>query len=162
MIMLSTYAPPQANTKQQRYNVLLQQIRDIVYNENDLVANLGNIAAILHQGMNFSWTGFYFVKDGGLLLGPFQGPAARTRIQKEEGICGTAFAKECTVMVEDVEEYVGHISLSEYDKSEIAVPAYSKGEVSLILNINSHYLHNFTELDKRNLQQVMHLIEEVL
>ncbi|MGD1894082.1 MAG: GAF domain-containing protein [Cyclobacteriaceae bacterium] len=160
--MLNTYAIPQADTKQQRYNVLLRQIRDIIYNENDLIANLGNIAAILHQGMNFSWTGFYFVEGEELILGPFQGPAARTRIGKEEGVCGTAFSKECTVMVQDVEEYVGHISLNDYDKSEIAIPAYRKGEVSLVLNINSHQLHNFTDLDKRNLQQVMHLIEEVL
>ncbi len=162
MVMLNTYAIPQADTKQQRYNVLLRQIRDIIYNENDLIANLGNIAAILHQGMNFSWTGFYFVEGEELILGPFQGPAARTRIGKEEGVCGTAFSKECTVMVQDVEEYVGHISLNDYDKSEIAIPAYRKGEVSLVLNINSHQLHNFTDLDKRNLQQVMHLIEEVL
>jgi len=162
MVMLNTYAIPQADTKQQRYNVLLRQIRDIIYNENDLIANLGNIAAILHQGMNFSWTGFYFVEGEELILGPFQGPAAKTRIGKEEGVCGTAFSKECTVMVQDVEEYVGHISLNDYDKSEIAIPAYSKGEVSLVLNINSHQLHNFTDLDKRSLQQVMHLIEEVL
>lgn len=162
MVMLNTHIIPQADTKQQRYNVLLQQIRDIIYNENDIIANLGNVAAILHQGMNFSWTGFYFVEGEELILGPFQGPAARTRIGKEEGVCGTAFSKECTVMVQDVEEYIGHISLNDYDKSEIAIPAYRKGEVSLVLNINSHQLHNFTDLDKRNLQQVMHLIEEVL
>ncbi|MEM8968318.1 MAG: GAF domain-containing protein [Bacteroidota bacterium] len=162
MVMLNTFAPPQADTKQQQYNVLLQQIRDIVYNEEDLVANLSNIAAILHQGMNFSWTGFYFAKEDELLLGPFQGPAAKTRIQKDEGVCGTAFTQECTVMVEDVEEYAGYISLNDYDKSEIAVPAYQRGEVALILNINSHHFHNFIEVDKRNLQQVMHLIEEVL
>ncbi len=162
MVMLNTFAPPQADTKQQQYNVLLQQIRDIVYNEEDLVANLSNIAAILHQGMSFSWTGFYFAKEDELLLGPFQGPAAKTRIQKDEGVCGTAFTQECTVMVEDVEEYAGYISLNDYDKSEIAIPAYQRGEVMLILNINSHHFHNFTEVDKRNLQQVMHLIEEVL
>ena len=162
MVMLKTYITPQGDSKQQQYNVLLRQIRDIIYNENDLIANLGNIAAILHQGMNFSWTGFYFVEGEELVLGPFQGPAAKTRIIKDEGVCGAAFAKECTVMVEDVEQYSGHIPVSDFDKSEIAIPAYCKGDVSLILNINSHHLRNFTELDKRNLQQVMHLIEEVL
>lgn len=160
--MLKTCITPQGDSKQQRYNVLLQQIRDIIYNENDIIANLGNIAAILHQGMNFSWTGFYFVEDEELVLGPFQGPAAKTRICKDDGVCGTAFSRECTVMVEDVEQYIGHVPVSDFDKSEIAVPAYNKGEVAVILNVNSHFLRNFTEVDKRNLQQVMHLIEEVL
>ena len=163
MVMLDNFVIPQdTDTKQQKYNTLLRQIRDVVYNEEDLVANLANVAAILHHGMGFSWTGFYHARGGELVLGPFQGPAAISRIAMEQGVCGEAYTKECTLVVDDVEQFAGHVPVTDEDRSEIVVPAYRKGEIALLLNINSNQLRNFTEVDKRNLEQVMHLLEEIL
>lgn len=112
--------------------------------------------------MKFSWTGFYFANREELVLGPFQGVAARMHILKGEGICGVAYVKECTIVVDDVEQFSGYIPCSEYDRSEIVLPAFNKGNVALVLNINSNKLRNFTEVDQKHLQQIMHLIEEVL
>ena len=163
MVMLDSFVIPQdTDSKQQKYSALLRQIRDVVYNEEDLIANLANVAAILHYGMGFSWTGFYHACRGELVLGPFQGPAAISRIAMEQGVCGMAYTKECTLVVDDVEQFAGHVPVTDEDKSEIVVPAYRKGEIALLLNINSNQLRNFTETDKRNLEQVMHLLEEIL
>ena len=163
MVTLDSFVIPQdTDSKQQKYNTLLRQIRDVVYNEEDLVANLANVAAILHHGMGFSWTGFYHARDGELVLGPFQGVVAISRIAMEQGVCGMAYTKECTLIVDDVEQFAGHVPVTDEDKSEIVVPAYRKGEIALLLNINSRELRNFTEIDKRNLEQVMHLLEEIL
>lgn len=163
MVTLDSFVIPQdTDSKQQKYNTLLRQIRDVVYNEEDLVANLANVAAILHHGMGFSWTGFYYAREGELVLGPFQGMAAISRIAMEQGVCGMAYTKECTLVVDDVEQFAGHVPVTDEDKSEIVVPAYRKGEIALLLNINSRELRNFTEVDKRNLEQVMHLLEEIL
>lgn len=148
--------------KQQRYNILLKQIRNIVYNENNLVINLTNIAAILHHGMNFTWTGFYLVKGKDLVLGPFQGSAARRRISVNEGARSIAYSKECTVIIEDVEQLPKHLPSNEFDRSEIVLPAFKKGEIVLLLNIGSKQVRNFDETDQKNLQQVIHLIEEIL
>ena len=163
MVMLDSFVIPQdTDTKQQKYNTLLPQIRDIVYNEEDLIANLANVAAILHHGMGFSWTGFYHARHGELVLGPFQGAVAISRIAMGQGVCGEAYNKECTLIVDDVEQFAGHVPVTDKDKAEIVVPAYHKGEIALLLNINSNRLQNFTEVDKRNLEQIMHLLEEVL
>lgn len=163
MVMLDSFVIPQdTDSKQQKYSALLKQIRNIVYNEEDLTANLGNVAAILHYGMGFSWTGFYQAREDELVLGPFQGPAAVSRIKMGEGVCGEAYTQECILIVDDVEQFAGHVPVTSEDKSEIVVPAYRKGEIALLLNINSNQLRNFTEVDKRNLEQVMHLLEEVL
>lgn len=162
MVMLEKIAVPPSIGKQQRYNLLLTHVQKVIYGEEDLIANLGNVAAILHHGMNFSWTGFYFVKGDELVLGPFQGVAARMHIPKHEGVCGVAFAKECTLVIDDVEQFPGHIPCGEYDRSEIILPAFHKGEVALMLNINSNKFKNFTSTDQKNLQQVMHMIEEIL
>lgn len=165
MVMLDSgkFVIPQGiNTKQQKYSILLRQIRGVVYNEEDLVANLANVAAILHHGMGFSWTGFYHAREGELVLGPFQGPAAISRIAMGQGVCGEAYTKECTLVIDDVEQFVGHVPVTDKDKSEIVVPAYRKGNIALLLNVNSSRPRNFTETDKRNLEQVMHLLEEIL
>ena len=161
--MLDSFVIPQnTDSKQQKYNALLRQIRGVVYNEEDLTANLANIAAILHHGMGFSWTGFYYARSGELVLGPFQGRAAVSRIAMEQGVCGVAYTKECTMIVDDVEQFIGHVPVTDEDRSEMVVPAYRKGEIALLLNINSNQLRNFTEVDKKNLEQVMHLLEEIL
>ena len=163
MVTLDSFVIPQdSDSKQQKYNTLLKQIRNVVYNEEDLIANLANVAAILHHGMGFSWTGFYHVRDGGLVLGPFQGLAAISRIAMDQGVCGMAYTKECTLIVDDVEQFAGHVPVTDEDRSEIVVPAYHKGEIALLLNVNSKELRNFTEVDKRNLEQVTHLLEEIL
>ena len=163
MVMLDGFVVPQdTDSKQQKYNTLLKQVRDIVYNEEDLTANLANTAAVLHYGMGFSWTGFYRVENDELVLGPFQGPAAISRIKMDQGVCGRAYTRECTLIVDDVEQFAGHVPVTGEDKSEIVVPAYRKGEIALLLNVNSKRLRNFTEVDRRNLEQVMHLLEEIL
>lgn len=161
--MLDSFVIPEdTDSKQQKYNTLLKQIRDVVYNEEDLIANLANVAAILHHGMGFSWTGFYHARDGELIVGPFQGFAAISRIGKDQGVCGMAYTRECTLIVDDVEQFAGHVPVTDEDKSEIVVPAYHKGEIALLLNVNSKELRGFNEVDKRNLEQVMHLLEEIL
>lgn len=162
MVMLEKLVVPKTTGKQQRYNLLLKYIRQLIYEEKNLIANLGNVAAILHHGMDFSWTGFYFVQNEELILGPFQGVPARMHIAKGEGICGVAYAKECTVVVDDVEQFPGYIPCGDFDKSEIVIPAFNKGNIALVLNINSDKFKNFTEVDQRHLQQVVHLIEEIL
>ena len=163
MVILDSFVVPQStDSKQQKYNSLLRQIRDVVYNEEDLVANLANVSAILHYGMRFSWTGFYHARNEELVLGPFQGPAAISRIAMGQGVCGVAYTKECTIIVDDVEQFAGHVPVTDEDKSEIVVPAYRKGEIALLLNVNSNQLRNFTDVDKKNLEQVMHLLEEIL
>ena len=163
MIMLDSFVVPlDTDSKQQKYSMLLRQIRNVAYNEEDLTANLANVAAILHHGMGFSWTGFYHVRNGELVLGPFQGLAAISRIAMEQGVCGMAYTKECTIIVDDVEQFAGHVPVTAEDRSEIVVPAYRKGEIALLLNVNSSQLRNFTDVDKRNLEQVMHLLEEII
>ncbi len=154
--------PLDINSKQQRYDILIKQIRDIVFNEEDLTANLANTAAVLHHGMGFSWTGFYHARQSSLVLGPFQGPAAISRISMDQGVCGRAYTSERTLMVDDVEQFAGHVPVTGEDKSEIVVPAYYRGEIALLLNVNSKEIRNFTDVDKRNLEQVMSLIEEIL
>lgn len=162
MVMLANLTIPLAASKQQRYDLLIKQLEELVCRENDLITNLSNIAAVLHHGMNFTWTGFYFAKAHHLILGPFQGVPARSRILKGEGVCGVAYAKECVTVVDDVEQFSGYIPCGAFDKSEIVLPAFHQGEVALMLNINSSKPKNFTDIDVKNLQQVMDLIEELL
>lgn len=162
MVMLENIVIPKTTGKSHRYNLLMSHIRKLIYGEENLIASLANVAAILHYGMRFSWTGFYFANGEELVLGPFQGVAARMHIPKGEGVCGVAYAKECTIVVDDVEQFSGYIPCGEHDRSEIVLPAFHQGDVALVLNINSDKLKNFTEVDQKHLQQVMHLIEEVL
>lgn len=154
---------PVMESKQQQYSVLLKKIREIVYNEDNLTVSLTSVAAILHHGMGFSWTAFYFVKGEEMVLGPFEGVAARMQVPKREGILGAVYAKESIMVVNGIEQFSAAISDGLYDQSgmpEIAVPAFNKGDITLMLNINSN--KNFTEVDQKYLQQVIHLIEEVL
>ena len=154
--------PTTVDGKQQRYNLLLDHIKQTVERSDPLISNLGNIAALLHHGMGFSWTGFYTIEEDALLLGPFQGPAAIVRIPRGVGVCGMAFNKECTVIVDDVEQFAGHVPVTNEDKSEMVVPAFLDGEIHLLLNVNSKKIRNFTEIDKLNLERVMHWVEKTL
>jgi L-methionine (R)-S-oxide reductase len=148
--------------KREKYESLLPQIEGLISYEDDLIANLSNIAAALKFGMNFFWVGFYIVKNDELVLGPFQGPIACTRIRKGKGVCGTAWEKNETVLVPNVDEFPGHIACSSDSKSEIVLTASKDGEVQLILDVDSDQLNDFDEVDREWLEKLMKLIEEKL
>ena len=140
----------------------MPQIKSLVEGENDVVANLANIAGALKQAMGFFWVGFYFVKNNQLVLGPFQGPIACTRIDIGKGVCGTAWKERKTILVPDVEKFPGHIACSSASKSEIVLPAFKDDEVTLVLDIDSDLISDFDETDQRQLEEVMRIIETFL
>lgn len=152
-----------STNKKEKYETLLPQIEALVESESDMVANLANIAAALRQGMNFFWVGFYLVKDNQLVLGPFQGPIACTRINFGKGVCGTSWKEKKTILVPDVEAFPGHIACSSASKSEIVLPAFNKsGEVALVLDVDSDLLSDFDSVDEAALTRVMRIIERFL
>lgn len=148
--------------KEARYNTLIPQIESLVADERDLIANLSNIAAALKQTMNFFWVGFYLVKDDQLVLGPFQGPIACTRIGFGKGVCGSSWKEKKTIVVPNVDEFPGHIACSSASKSEIVLPAYKAGEVFLILDVDSDRLNDFSATDEKALERVMRIVERLL
>jgi len=148
----------QGGTKQERYEALLPQIAAVVEGEPDLIANMANVAAMLHETFGFWWTGFYRVEGEELVLGPFQGPMACTRIQKGRGVCGTAWAKAETQVVPDVDKFPGHIACSSASRSEIVVPVFRKGHIIAVLDIDSAQLATFDETDRHYLEQVVKLL----
>ena len=135
-------------SKEDQYKNLLPQIKGLLEGESDLVANLGNIAAALKEQFNFFWVGFYLVKNDELVLGPFQGPVACTRIKKGRGVCGTSWEMAKTIIVPDVEKFPGHIACSILSKSEIVLPLFKEGEVVGVLDVDSSSLDSFDETDK--------------
>lgn len=145
--------------REERYDSLIPQIKAILEGEEDLVANLGNIAAALKEQFSWLWVGFYLVKKDQLVLGPFQGPVACTRIAKGRGVCGTAWHEAATVVVEDVERFPGHISCSSLSKSEIVVPVMVNGKVVAVLDADSEELAHFSDVDKINLEKIVALID---
>jgi GAF domain-containing protein len=145
-------------TKQERYEVLLPQIKAVVEGEPDLIANMANVAAMLHETFGFWWTGFYRVVDEELVLGPFQGPMACTRIKKGRGVCGTAWLKEETQVVPDVDKFPGHIVCSSASRSEIVVPVLHEGEDIAVLDIDSAQLATFDETDRQYLERIVKII----
>ena len=144
-------------TKQERYEALLPQIEAVVEDEPDLIANMANVAAMLHETFGFWWTGFYRVEGQELVLGPFQGPMACTRIKKGRGVCGTAWAEAQTQVVPDVDQFPGHIACSSASRSEIVVPIFKEGEVIAVLDIDSAQLGTFDQTDRRYLEQVVEM-----
>ncbi len=145
-------------TKQERYEALLPQIKAVVEDEPDLIANMANVAAMLHETFGFWWTGFYRVEGEELVLGPFQGPMACTRIKKGRGVCGTAWAEAQTQVVPDVDQFPGHIACSSASRSEIVVPIFKEGEVIAVLDIDSAQLGTFDQTDRRYLEQVVRML----
>ena len=145
-------------TKSEQYGMLIPQIKSLLEGETDLIANLGNIAAALKEQFGWLWVGFYWVKDGQLVLAPFQGPVACTRIHKGKGVCGAAWAKAETLIVPDVEAFPGHIACSSLSKSEIVVPIIRHGEVMGVLDVDSIEYGEFDEEDKYFLEQIVSLI----
>ena len=145
-------------TKQERYEALLPQIKAVVEDEPDLIANMANVAAMLHETFGFWWTGFYRVEGQELVLGPFQGPMACTRIKKGRGVCGTAWAEAQTQVVPDVDQFPGHIACSSASRSEIVVPVTMEGEIIGVLDIDSAELDTFDETDRRYLEQIVKML----
>ena len=140
--------------KEEQYRSLLPQIRELTRKEQDLIANLANIAAALKQTFGFFWVGFYLVKGDELVLGPFQGPVACTRIPFGKGVCGTAWKERRTIVVPDVEQFPGHIACNSVSKSEIVVPLFDNGEIIGVLDIDSDRLNEFDEIDARYLEEL--------
>lgn len=148
--------------KKERYHTLLPQIEGLIAGEADLIANLSNIAAALKQTMGFFWVGFYLVRENQLVLGPFQGPIACTRINFGKGVCGTSWKERRTILVPDVEQFPGHIACSSASKSEIVLPAFKNNEVALVLDVDSDRLNDFDVVDQEALEQLMRMIERLL
>lgn len=151
--------------KAEIYQSLVPQMKGLLDGETDLIANLGNVAAALKEQFGWLWVGFYLVKPDSknaeekeLVLGPFQGPVACTRIKKGRGVCGTAWAKAETLIVADVEKFPGHIACSSLSKSEIVLPMFNNGEVIGVLDVDSELLNHFDETDKKYLEEIISLI----
>ncbi|MHA6248716.1 GAF domain-containing protein [Pontibacter sp. CAU 1760] len=148
-----------ALSKEEKYKALLPQIEALVTGETDLIANISNLVAALRQGFGFFWVGVYFNKEGQLVLGPFQGPVACTRIPYHKGVCGACYTRQQTIIVPDVEAFPGHIACSSDSKSEIVVPVIKDSEVKLVLDVDSDQLNDFDEVDQKYLEQLMKLAE---
>lgn len=145
-------------SKKEKYETLLPQIKCVVEGEPDLIARMANVSSMLHHTFDFWWTGFYRVQNNELVLGPFQGPLACTRIGKGKGVCGICWQKAETLVVPDVDLFPGHIACSSASKSEIVVPLFSDGIVIAVLDIDSAELSTFDETDKEFLEQVAEII----
>lgn len=145
-------------TKQDQYESLFPQIQGLLEGENDLIANLANVSAALKEQFNWFWVGFYLVKNDELVLGPFQGPVACTRIRKGKGVCGKSWEGKQTLIVPDVEAFPGHIACSSLSKSEIVVPVIRNDEVVAVLDVDSEHLDLFDETDQHYLEKIITLI----
>lgn len=145
-------------SKKEQYETLLAQARSLMEGENDPIARMANLAAVIHTTFGFWWTGFYRVQDNVLILGPFQGPIACTRIPYGRGVCGTAWKEARTIVVPDVEEFPGHIACSPESHSEIVVPIIREGRVTAVLDIDSRDLNTFDDIDAHYLTLLADLL----
>ena len=147
--------------KAQKYQMLVSQIASLIEGEADQIAVMSNVVAAIHQEMKFWWTGFYRVVGDELLLGPFQGPVACMHIPFGRGVCGTAWQRQQTVVVPDVDQFPGHIACSSQSRSEIVVPVFSPdGKVTAVLDIDSEKLNTFDDVDRQYLEQICNLISK--
>lgn len=147
-----------SGTREEQYRVLLPQIQALLDGEKDIVANMANIAAALKEQFKWWWVGFYMVKGEELVLAPFQGPVACTRIKKGRGVCGSAWEQQKTLIVPDVEQFPGHIACSSWSKSEIVVPVTKNGIVVAVLDVDSEYLNHFDGTDQDYLEKIVDLL----
>ena len=145
-------------TKSDKYQELYKTIESVVSGESDQIANMANTAALLHEAFGFWWTGFYVIKDEQLVLGPFQGPVACTRIGFGKGVCGTSWERRETIVVPDVHQFPGHIACSSLSQSEIVVPMFHNGEIYAVLDIDSKDIATFDEVDKEWLEKIVTLL----
>lgn len=155
--------------KEQKYTTAYQQVKELIADETDTIANMANVAALLHETFGFWWTGFYRVDANQLVLGPFQGPLACTRIPFGRGVCGTAWQRQATVVVPDVEQFPGHIACSSESRSEIVVPMFATDitshektnrQVIAVLDIDSRELNTFDDTDRKWLEKITALMTE--
>lgn len=144
--------------KKTQYESLIPQIQGLLSGETNLIANLGNIAAALKEQFNWLWVGFYWIQEDELVLGPFQGPVACTRIKKGRGVCGRSWEKEAAIIVEDVEKFPGHIACSSSSKSEIVLPVFKEGKMVGVLDVDSSELAEFDVVDQVYLEKILALI----
>ena len=144
--------------KNEKYELLYKKIAAVVAAESDPIANMANVSSMLHHTFGFWWTGFYRVVGGELVLGPFQGPMACTRIAKGKGVCGTAWSEERTIVVEDVDKFPGHIACSSLSRSEIVVPIWHNDEIIGVLDIDSEHLATFDSTDQEWLERIVQLL----
>lgn len=148
-------------SKKERYKALIPQLKALIEGEDDVVANLSNIAAALRQTFGFFWVGFYLVKNDELVLGPFQGDIACTRIQKGKGVCGTAWANEASIIVPNVNQFQGHIACSSQSQSEIVVPIIKDGKVRSVIDVDSKELDDFDEIDQVYLEELAKILSDL-
>jgi L-methionine (R)-S-oxide reductase len=148
-----------AGTKEGQYLSLIPQIRSLLHGETDQIANLANICAALKEQFNWFWVGFYLVKGEELVLGPFQGPVACTRIKKGKGVCGTSWQNEETIIVADVDAFPGHIACAAASRSEIVLPLYDGKNIIGVLDVDSEHLAHFDETDGKYLNQIISLLD---
>ncbi len=144
--------------KAEKYSLLYKQIAALIEGESDTIANMANIAAMIHHTFSFWWTGFYRVCGEELILGPFQGPLACSRIAYGRGVCGTAWKQQQTQVVPDVELFPGHIACSSLSRSEIVIPVWSNGEIVAVLDIDSEHLATFDTTDQEWLEKIVQLL----
>ncbi len=146
-------------SKEEKYSSLMPQLRSLIEDESDLIANLANVTAVLKTTFDFLWIGFYINKNDELVLGPFQGPLACTRIEIGKGVCGTVAQKQETLVVPDVDQFPGHIVCSEDSKSEIVVPLVVDGRTEMVLDVDGTELNGFDEVDQRYLEELVEMIK---
>ncbi|WP_247237536.1 GAF domain-containing protein [Telluribacter sp. SYSU D00476] len=161
--MAETLTIPTTTDRAAIYEALYPQIAALIEDESDLTANLANVAAALKEAFGFFWVGFYITKEGQLVLGPFQGPIACTRIPFHKGVCGACYTRRETIIVPDVEAFPGHIACSSASRSEIVVPVFHRnGTVAMVLDVDSDQLDDFSEADAEGLERIMRLLERKL
>lgn len=158
VIMSEELNIPQSNSKEEIYQALYPQLKSLLESENDTVANMANLTAALKEAFNFFWVGFYVVRNNQLILGPFQGPIACTRIAFGRGVCGTSWKEKKVIVVPDVDEFPGHIACSSLSKSEIVVPVFRDNEVVAVLDVDSDTLNSFDDVDARWLSKIVSLL----
>jgi len=146
-------------SKEEQYLSLIPQIKGLISGEDDQIANLANVAAALKEQFKWFWVGFYLVKGDELVLGPFQGPVACTRIKKGKGVCGASWQQEEVLVVPDVDEFPGHIACASASRSEIVLPVFSGGNVIGVLDVDSEYLSHFDDLDAKYLKEIISLLD---
>ncbi|EIM77044.1 GAF domain-containing protein [Nitritalea halalkaliphila LW7] len=151
---------PETRERQAVYEAIYPQIKALIDAESDLIANLANVSAVLREAFGFFWVGFYLVKDEELVLGPFQGPLACTRIRKGKGVCGQAWAQAQSILVPDVDAFPGHIACSSASRSEVVIPIVKDGVVLGVLDVDSDQLDDFTAVDVQELERLMAVVAE--
>ena len=144
--------------KESRYKELYEQVAAVTKGETDVIANMANTVALIHEGFGFWWTGFYIVKGDELVLGPFQGPFACTRIAYGKGVCGTSWKRKESIIVPDVEDFPGHIACSSLSRSEIVIPLFKNGSITAVLDIDSKELSTFDKTDQFWLEKIVSLL----